>query len=173
MRILTSVKHVLDFIISWFCIIVLAIMTILVSYQVVTRFVFNNPSAVSEILAQYLFVWSVMLGSAYVFGMREHLSITILKDKMPPLLNMLTEILIAITLVAFSYGVCIKGGWANTVLQMGATDASLGIPMGVIYAVIPISGAFMVFYSIYNIVLAVQEYKNHVVRKSDDTAGTM
>ncbi|WP_409969287.1 TRAP transporter small permease [Bengtsoniella intestinalis] len=173
MQILTSIKRVLDFIISWFCIIVLAIMTVLVSYQVVTRFVFNNPSAVSEILAQYLFVWSVMLGSAYVFGMREHLSITILKDKMPPLLNMLTEILIAITLIAFSYGVCIKGGMANTVLQMAATDASLGIPMGVIYAVIPISGAFMVFYAIYNIALAVQEYKNHTVRKSDDTAGTM
>ncbi len=173
MRILTCVKQVLDFVISWVCIAMLAVMTVLVSYQVVTRFVFNNPSAVSEILAQYLFVWIVMLGSAYVFGLREHLSITILKDKMPPLLNMLTEILIAITLIAFAYGVCMKGGWGNTVLQMGATDASLGIPMGVIYAVIPISGAFMVFYAIYNIVLAVQEYKNHEVRKSDDTAGTM
>lgn len=173
MQIFRNVKKVVDFVISWFCIILLAIMTFLVSYQVVTRFVFNNPSAISEILAQYMFVWLVMLGSAYVFGLREHLSITLLKDKMPPVLNMVVEVLIAALLIAFALGVTLKGGMANTILQMGATDASLLIPMGIIYSVIPISGVFMIFYSVFNIALAVEEYKNHVTRQSDKTAGTM
>ncbi len=56
---------------EWLCIVMLAIMTVLVSYQVVTRYFFNNPSAMSENAAQYLFVWLVMFGSAYVFGSRE------------------------------------------------------------------------------------------------------
>ena len=84
MQALTSIKRVADKVIEWLCIAILAVMTILVTYQVVTRYVFDESSAISEILAQYLFVWMVMFGSAYVFGLKEHLDITVLKDKMPP-----------------------------------------------------------------------------------------
>lgn len=159
MEAFTKFKNMVDRAMEGVCVLILFIMTCLVTYQVITRFVFNNPSAVSEIMAQYLFVWLVMLGSTYVFGLREHLSITLLKDKMPPTMNCIVEILICILLIAFAGGVCLYGGYENTSVQMGSTDASLKIPMGVIYSVIPISGAVMCFYAVYNIFLALDEYK--------------
>ena len=74
MKALEGIKKVFDKILEILGTITLGIMTILVVYQVVTRYVFNAPSAFSEALAQYLFVWMIMFGSAYVYGSKEHLT---------------------------------------------------------------------------------------------------
>lgn len=161
MKSFISIKRIVDKFVEVICILLLFFMTVLVTYQVITRFIFSNPSAISEITAQYLFVWMVMIGSAYMFGLREHLSITLLKDKLNPLMNMIVEILIAVFLILFSFGVTLSGGIKNTIVQMGTTDAALQIPMGVIYSVIPISAVLMFFYALYNIAFAIEQYKNN------------
>ena len=107
MQILSTVKRGIDKIMEWCCIIILAIMTVLVTYQVITRYCFNKPSAISETLAQYLFVWMIMFGSAYVFGLREHLDITVLKDRMNPPVRLAVEILTNLTLLVFAGAVMI------------------------------------------------------------------
>lgn len=173
MRALATAKKVVDTFMEWCCIVLLAVMTCLVTWQVFTRYVLHDPSAVSETLAQYLFVWMVMFGSSYVFGLREHLSITVLKDKFPPLANMITEFLIDLVLIAFAVAVCLMGGLQSSKIQMGTTDAALHIPMGIIYSAIPICGAAMLFYALYNMVQAVDEYKKADPRANDGTAGTM
>ena len=61
-----NIKNILNKIIEIFCIAIMGIMTILVTWQVITRYFFNNPSVVTEQTSQYLFVWLVMYGSAYV-----------------------------------------------------------------------------------------------------------
>ena len=88
MKVLDAIKHVFDKILEVLGIICLSIMTVMIVYQVVARYVFNSPSAISEALAQFLFVWMIMFGSAYVYGTLEHLTIDILKDKFPPRMNM-------------------------------------------------------------------------------------
>jgi TRAP-type C4-dicarboxylate transport system permease small subunit len=138
-------------------------MSILVSYQVITRYFFNKPSAISENTAQYLFVWMVMFGSAYVFGSREHLNIDVLKDRFPLFVNLVVEILINITLFVFSAIVCAWGGYIGAMRQMGTMDAATQIPMGLIYISIPVCGAVMLFYAVYNTFLALQEYKTNTV----------
>lgn len=173
MQILSAVKHGIDKIMEWCCIIILAFMTVLVTYQVITRYCFNNPSAISETLAQYLFVWMIMFGSAYVFGLREHLDITVLKDRMNPRVRLIVEILTNLTLLVFAGAVMMHGGLKGALNQMGTVDAALQIPMGVIYIAVPFCGIITLFYAVYNCALAMQEYKNHTIRSSDGTAGTM
>ncbi len=159
MQALTSVKRVVDKVMEWLCIAILGVMTVLVVYQVITRKVFNNPSAYSEAISQYLFVWMIMYGSAYIFGKKEHLDITVLKDKMKGATLMAVEILTNVCLVLFSVLVLTYGGYMIAGQQMATTDAALGIPMGVIYSAIPISGVFTLFYAVYNCFLAVDDYK--------------
>lgn len=176
MQAFTSVKRGVDKVIEWLCIAILAIMTVLVTYQVVTRYFFNKPSAISEALAQYLFVWMIMYGSAYVFGLKEHLDITVVKDKLTGVPMLIVELLINAVLIAFAVAVLLYGGYAVTAQQMGTMDAALQIPMGVIYSAIPISGVFILFYAIYNITLAFHDYKAgkfDTGSSSDPTAGTM
>lgn len=156
---LTAVKKTVDKVMEWMCVIILGIMTVLVVYQVVTRKVFNSPSAYSEVLTQYLFVWMIMYGSAYVYGLREHLDISILKDKMKGTTLLVVEILTNVCLILFSAVVMVYGGYIISVQQMATTDAALQIPMGVIYSAIPISGLFTLFYAVYNIALAFHNFK--------------
>lgn len=169
MQPLTAIKRAIDKVMEWCCILILAVMTVLVTYQVVTRYFFDKPSAISETMAQYLFVWVIMFGSAYVFGLREHLSITVLKDKLSPVNNMIVEFIINIVLFLFALSVMVMGGWEGSMKQMHTVDAALQIPVGVIYIAVPICGAVIMFYAVYNCFLAVHEYRNHKAPSGSDT----
>ncbi|WP_300342502.1 TRAP transporter small permease [Fusobacterium sp.] len=145
------IKNILDKIIEIFCIVILGIMTLLVTWQVITRYFFNNPSVVTEQTSQYLFVWLVMYGSAYVFGKREHMQISFVRDLSPKNLRKFIDIFQEIIITIFVIGVMVYGGYFTTLKQMGQTDAALQIPMGVVYSAVPISGVIIIFYAIYNI----------------------
>jgi TRAP-type transport system small permease protein len=154
------IRKILDKIIEIFCMSTLALMTVMITWQVTTRYVFNRPSVRTEQTSQYLFVWLVLYGAAYVFGQKEHMQITFLKDKasvaVQKILTMLGEILIAI----FAGSVMIYGGYLSASGQMTQKDAALGIPMGVIYSAIPISGLFILFYAVGNILLLLKRLDN-------------
>lgn len=146
-----TLRNGLDKIIEIFCIIIMAFMTVLVTWQVITRYVFNNPSAVTEQLCQYLFIWLVLFGSAYIFGKREHMQITFIKDKLPDGLKTVCDLLQEVIIFIFTFGVLVVGGYLSVVKQMVQFDAALQIPIGIVYAAIPLSGVFILFYSVFNI----------------------
>ncbi|WP_027127768.1 TRAP transporter small permease [Fusobacterium perfoetens] len=146
-----KIKNILDKIIEKFCIAIMGIMTLLVTWQVITRYFFNNPSIVTEQTSQYLFVWLVMYGSAYVFGKREHMQISFIRDLASPSIRKIIDIIQEIIITIFVITVMIYGGYFTSLRQMGQVDAALQIPMGVVYSAIPISGIFIIFYAILNI----------------------
>lgn len=143
-------KLLVDKLISTVCILIVGAMTALVTYQVVARYLFNSPSAISEVLSRYLFIWLILFGSAYVFGLREHMAISFIKDKFAEKTKVLVDMFIELVTVMFAISIMIIGGYSSAVRQMWQLDSALQIPMGVIYAAIPISGGIMVFYFLYN-----------------------
>lgn len=147
---LTKIKLKIDTVVAYFCIVLVAVMTLLVTYQVATRYLFNDPSAVSEVLSRYLFIWLILIGSAYVFGLREHIAITFMRDRMPHNIRISLEILGELATAIFALLVLSIGGYIGMARQMGQLDSALQIPIGVIYAAIPISGFLTVFYCLYN-----------------------
>lgn len=145
-----KLKFVIDKILSIFLIALMGIMTILVTYQVIIRYVFDSPSAFSEVASRYLFIWMILFGSAYVFGLREHMSITFIKDKFNQKTRIILEMFIELVTVSFAYTVMIIGGYNGALRQMMQLDSSLQIPMGFIYIAIPASGIIMLFYFVYH-----------------------
>ena len=61
-------------------IVLFVLMTVIGTYQIVTRYCFNRPSTVSEELLTYSFTWMALLASAYVFGKRDHMRMGFLAD---------------------------------------------------------------------------------------------
>ena len=165
MKILNQIKAVFDKILEVLGIICLSIMTVMIVYQVVARYVFNSPSAISEAMAQYLFVWMIMFGSAYVYGTLEHLTIDLLKDKFPPRMNMIVEIITNICLFAFVLLICVIGGWKYTTGQVKQIDAALHISKSIMYASVPFTGVITMYYAVYN-------YKEGKRKLSDPLGGT-
>ncbi|MGL4791550.1 MAG: TRAP transporter small permease [Anaerotignaceae bacterium] len=155
-----KIKKVVDSILEWFSVFLLAIMTILVSYQVVVRYFFNSPNPYTEALSKHLFVWLVLFAGAYVFGLREHMNIGYLRSKMPEKVALIVEMLCEGVLGLFAGWVLAYGGWLQSIKQMSQLDAALQIPIGIIYRAVPISGMCILFYVLYNEVELLKKIKN-------------
>lgn len=137
---------------EWMSIIILAIMTILVTWQVITRFVFHSPSTITEASAKYLFLWLVMIASAYVIGKREHMRLEFFERKLSPKGQKICNIFTEFVVLVFCASVLTYGGGRIAINAMTQTDSALPIPVGIIYLALPIGGALSVVYCILNII---------------------
>lgn len=77
-------RKIIDKVIEVLCTIIMGVMVVAVCWQVFTRFVLKNPSTVTEEMLRYLLVWTTMVGAAYAYGRRKHLSIGVVAKKLPP-----------------------------------------------------------------------------------------
>ena len=130
----------------------LVVMTILTTYQVITRYVFNAPSTWSEELVGYMFGWATMFGAAICTGERGHMNIPILVDMLKPGAKKVLLIFGEIVALLFSAIILVYGGFTVSALAMGQQTSSLGVAVGLFYWVMPICGVLMVLYSAMNIV---------------------
>ncbi|MCQ1059667.1 TRAP transporter small permease [Photobacterium sp. DNB23_23_1] len=157
-------KIIIDWVVERTCIAIMALLTIIVTYQVVTRYIFDSPSAVSEVLSRYMFVWLVLIGGAYVFGLREHMAISYVRDKLSPKTGVLVDIFTEWAIAIFAYIVMWQGGYKASVRQMWQLDSALEIPMGVIYSALPISGALILVYFIINQLKLIHQFQKLSVK---------
>ena len=127
-----------------------AMMTVIGTYQIVTRYFFNRPSTVSEELLTYSFTWMSLLASAYVFGKRDHMRMGFLADKITGPARKCLEIAIDLLTFAFAGVVMVYGGISITKLTMIQTTASLRVPMGYIYVIVPVTGLLIMLFSLMN-----------------------
>ena len=150
MSTLKKLRKGMDTVLSTACFIIFAFMVCVGTYQIVVRYFFNSPSTVSEELLTYSFTWMALLASAYVFGKRDHMRMGFIADKLTGKKKMVMEIAIELLILAFSVIVLIFGGFSIMNLTMTQVTASLGIPMGTVYTVVPLTGVLV--YAILNIV---------------------
>ena len=127
-----------------------AMMTVIGTYQIVTRYFFNRPSTVSEELLTYSFTWMALLASAYVFGKRDHMRMGFLADKITGPARKCLEIATDLLTFAFAGVVMVYGGVSITKLTMIQTTASLRVPMGYIYVIVPVTGLLIMLFSLMN-----------------------
>ena len=143
-------RKTIDKILAVICIIMMALLVVDVLWQVVSRFVIGRPSAFTDELAGYLFIWVGLLGAAYVTGQRGHLAIDLLIQRSN---GQFKKALIATTYIIVSlfalFVFVIGGGWlVYTRFLWDVRSAALGLPLGLIYSVVPISGLFIIYYTI-------------------------
>ena len=128
-----QLKQAINKVVEWTSIGLVVVMVLLVLWQVVARYLLNNPSSFSEALTRYLFVWLVLITSTYAFGSRDHMYIAALNDKLKGKTKTVVNILIEALTILFAGCVMVYGGSIITRMQMVSLDSSLHIPMGVVY----------------------------------------
>ena len=134
MIILNNIRKVINTVIKIACILLFGFMVIIGTYQILVRYIFNNPSTISEELLTYSFTWMSLFAAAYVFGKREHMRMGFLADKLSSKKITILNVIIEIITIAFALIVMVYGGVSITSLSMTQKTASLGIPMGYIYS---------------------------------------
>lgn len=153
-------KYCLNKILEIICIILFAFITIIGSYQIISRYIFNSPSTISEELLTYSFTWLALLAASLVFSKREHMRMGYLADKLQgnksKILSIITELLVLL----FSALILVYGGISITKLTKTQITASLGVPMAYIYAIIPVSGVLTIIYNFINIFETISSIKS-------------
>ena len=131
-------------------------MVILTCWQVFTRYILKNPSSWSEEMVSYLFAWMSLFGASIVVGERGHMNIPIVVERMGQKGRMFFSIFAEIIALLFAGVILLYGGIQITNLAMGQMTSALGVPIGIFYVVLPISGALNIIYTILNIIDILQ-----------------
>lgn len=147
-----TVKKALDSALSWFCIVLFAVLVVDVSWQVFTRQVLNSPSGWSEELAKYVFIWLGLFGSALVFGERGHIYVDFAVKKFPAKVQYVVALAMQVAILAFASLVLVYGGWQVAQLSWDQKLPGLPIDVGPLYLALPISGVLIIFYTVYHLV---------------------
>lgn len=152
-------RKVLDKILEYACSALLVLMTVTATWQVVSRYVFKNPSTWSESVTLIAFVWMALLASSYVFGKHEHMQMTFIFDKFNDKNKYRIKVITEIIILLFALFVLVIGGFKISMLEMGQMEASLGIPMGYVYFALPLSGILTCVYNVLNLIEMKTEFK--------------
>lgn len=150
MEILHNIRNILMKILGVCIVFLFVMMTVIGTYQIVTRYFFNKPSTVSEELLTYTFTWMALLASAFVFGKRDHMRMGFLADKVKGNAKKWLEVSIDGLTFLLAAVVMVYGGISITRLTMIQTTASLRIPMGYIYMIVPVAGVLIMIFSLVN-----------------------
>ncbi|MEO3990193.1 TRAP transporter small permease [Pseudocitrobacter cyperus] len=150
MRLLTNI---LNNILAGICCIILAVMVFCVSWQVIARFIFNAPSSVLDEFTQILFMWMILLGGVYTAGLKKHLAIDLLAQKLSLNAALLLDSFIQLVITLFALIFMVYGGDIVVAKAMHVSQMSpvLKWPMDKVYWVMTISGIILVYYTIINI----------------------
>ena len=142
-----TMKHLLN--------IIMTVLTISVFAQVIFRFVLKSSLAWTEELAIYCLVWLTILGAAYAMSLKAHIGVTFFTDLFPLRIRQGFFILATLASIVFYFILIIQG---YDLMNQGMKQLSpvLAIPMGYIYAVIPVSGFLLV---VNLIAVFVKEFK--------------
>lgn len=142
-------------------ILLMAAMVLDVTWQVFTRFILRNPSGFTEELAGFLLIWIGLLGAGYAYRVKAHLGIDVLTASLPENKKKMSEILAASIVFLFALFIPLIGGVRLVDLTFTLKQISpvMGIPMGYVYLVLPLTGLLFMYYSVYFVLEAVREKK--------------
>lgn len=148
---LIKLKSGMTYVLARLCTILLVVMTLLVLWQVFTRYCLNNPASFTEELVRYFLIWTGFIGAAYAFVSREHMALTFVRDRFDDKTRRMITIMVDAIILVFAFSILVVGG---TKLALSATmeySALLGVPRSLVYSMAPISGVFIIIAQFINL----------------------
>jgi TRAP-type C4-dicarboxylate transport system permease small subunit len=145
-----TIKKILDRSLELLVMVVVVVLVLDVLWQVFTRFILKNPSTWTEELAVFMLIWVSLLGAAVALGRGAHLGIDYFVGKLSARIRIFTEVFVFLVVALFSFTVMILGGieLVTDTLRLEQISPAINVKVGYVYLAIPISGFFLVLYSI-------------------------
>lgn len=144
---------------STILIILMAGIVVDVTWQVFTRFILRNPSGFTEELAGFLLIWIGLLGASYTYCRKAHLGIDIISSRFTGVKKKIVRAVVCVVVVLFALLILVIGGvrLVDITFTLKQISPAMGIPMGYVYLVLPISGLLFIYYAIASIVETLAE----------------
>lgn len=142
-----------------------AAFVVIISLQVVCRNFLKIPMVWANDISVVCFVWAVFLGSAIAVRHRAHYVLAFLPDRFEKS-NCLLDIISNIAGIIFFY-VMIRYGTVYTIMGMKRLSTAINIPQAYFFMCIPLSGCFMMWYTLIHMVNDVKRMISLFNKKGD------
>ena len=140
----------MDRAIETFAVSAVAVMTLIVTMQVVTRKLFDFVFYWSEEITLLLLIWFSFLGIAIGFRDRLHLAMDSFANLLPAVVNRWLGKVIALSTLGFGYYLVVYG-WQFTTLMHGNRMTATEWPSSVMYVIMPITGILVSVYAVLDL----------------------
>jgi len=132
-------------------IVLVAVLTITVLLGVFTRFVMGHQAEFTDELARLLLIWCSFIGGALAFERKAHLGVDYFVGKLHPDAARYVAVIVQMIIIALALCVLVVGGYTLAAGQLGQTLPTLSfLSRGAVYMALPISGIFIVIFSLEN-----------------------
>jgi TRAP-type C4-dicarboxylate transport system permease small subunit len=117
-------------------------LAIVVAVEVFFRYVLNSSISWYDEFAGYLLVWVTFWGAVLALDRGRHIGFETLVERFPIPAQKLTMTVVYL-LIIIVQTVIVYYGWMLTTQLSGETAITLPVPIGIIYLVLPTTGALM------------------------------
>jgi len=154
-----KLTNIITKVLAKFLIVLMAAIVLDVTWQIFTRFIMQDPSSFTEELAGFLLIWIGLLGASYALYTRAHLGIDVLTQRISQEKRHLAEIGIYLLVLIFAFFIPFYGGvnLVNITFTLEQISPAMGIPMGYVYLVLPLTGVMMIYYCIIFLIAAFKK----------------
>lgn len=149
-------KYIANFIAALMFILVVA-----VCWQVITRYILNDPSQYTEELLRYVLIWLGLFGGAYGCHALIHPSLPVLVDKLAGKKRLWADVFVLAIIWLSAFFILIIGGVSLVKLAwvLEQTSAALEIKMALVYLALPLSGVLICYAAMDEMWLTYKNWK--------------
>ena len=140
----------IESILGWFLVFIFLATTVAVVWQVIGRYLLDAPSSATEEIARFMLIWMGMLSTCYGFSRRMHVGVDLISSKLARSQRRAITRFIWGTCALFALLVLVYGGGrlVQTTATLGQVSPALGMPVWIVYMVVPISGILIAFFAL-------------------------
>ncbi|WP_028324212.1 TRAP transporter small permease subunit [Desulfatirhabdium butyrativorans] len=133
-------------------------LTLIILYEVVSRYIFNAPTRWSNEISQYVLVAIVMLGGAYCLADNEHVSVDIFYRNFTQKTRDIVDMLTCLVVLCFVCAMVWKGADASydALVQMKRSQTILELPLFPSMVMVPIGATLL---GLQSLVRAIQAFE--------------
>lgn len=134
----------------------------LIFYGVLMRYVFNNPKPWVEEISMYSVIWGILFGLSVALRNDHHIAIDLLYDVLSPKLKRLMNIFANLVGILFCiFFIYYSFNLVSSTHKTGMVSLTVGIPMWIIYVILPISGTLFLIRFIERFIQTVRKVDNY------------
>ena len=151
MAFLSKIEKMLDFLCKAILFISTLGIVIIAFAQVMLRVLGIGGMGWADEICRYLQTLITFVGAGYLVGSNGHIAVDLLRMSVGDFFKKAIDVFSLALCIIFGVVITYNGFWL-AMSQMSQSTSATGIPMGVIYAVLPLGGILMVLYAIIRLV---------------------
>ncbi len=119
---------------------------LLIGAQVVFRYALNHSIFWAEEVGRILLVWITFLGASAAFKRKAHMGVDLFVQRLSPSTRKFCRCCVLLAASSF-FAVLVVYGWLYCGFVSSQKTPALGIPMGIPFAVLPVSGLLFLLHA--------------------------